>query len=66
MALINNNSADDFSIKLSPCICIATLTVAALAISGEDLSRYLFVHDKSYAKLICNLLRLAPTMFYIF
>ena len=46
------SSCHDFSVKLSLCN-IATLTVAALAvmrclaISGEELSTYLLVRDKS-------------------
>ena len=52
--LINiDNSAHDFSVKLSPCVCSHTdsscpgcLHMWCQAISGEELSRYLLMYDK--------------------
>ena len=71
MILINTrNSAHDFSVKLSPCICSQTDSrcwhnMWCLAISGEDLSRYLLVRDKScFVQWQINLLlaQACPTM----
>ena len=45
------------------------LTVAVLAVGIYYLSlvkTYLLTCDKSYVKPVCCLLRLVPTMFYIF
>ena len=54
MALIINvrNSARDFSVKLSLCICSVAapavgIRMRYLAICGEYLSTYLLVRDKS-------------------
>ena len=49
--ILARNSAHDFCLKLSPCVCSQIDSsywhnMWCLAISGEDLSRYLLMHDK--------------------
>ena len=54
-------------IALHTCMCVFAF-LRPMQYSGKDLSLIsnLLVHDKSFAKPICCLLSLAPTMFYIF